>query len=471
MNRFAAVNVGFRSMRARMTALFALLVAILMFIAGTAVQEREMRRAERRVAETLNLAIELTGREIEEEHNENLLLTEIPLEARGEITVGDIVLVIVDVNGQVLWRSRPDAPSWPVVGNKWRYRTLAKGDQILIVARDWKQIQGEIREVGMVLWLLGCLTVPGTAVVAWFIVGQTLSPLHKLAEQAENASIESLQVRLHSPSSDAEMRYLTTTLNSLLSRLEKEAQARGRFYAAASHELRTPIQVLLGEVDVARSRTRSVDEHEAVLAQVQDHTERLAQLVSDLLQLNALEMKQSQALAEPLNLKFWVERAAQQQEIAAYAQGQDLEVDIADAPITAPPLHLEMLLRNLMENAIKYGTRKSEIRVTLKVMPGTAIFRVWNACDLDPRADLDAWFEAFFRPDASRSSQTGGNGLGLAICRSVCAANNWKIKLAARDGGVLATVEFPLSSYETGLAAESAESSVAYRDKVHHDGA
>jgi signal transduction histidine kinase len=445
MSRFVVANVGFRSMRTRMTALFALLVAALMLTTGAVVLEREGRRGERRVSETLNIAIDLTRSEIDEEHNENLALTEIPLEARGEIATGDLVLVIFDGKGKVLWQSRPDAPTWPVTGNRWRYRALSKADQTLIVARDWTPIQREIREVGFTLWMLGAVIVPSTAILAWFIVGQTLSPLDKLAAQAGNASIESLQVRLHSPSSDAEMRHLTTTLNSLLERLEKEAQARGRFYAAASHELRTPIQVLLGEVDVARSRPRSVAEHEAVLAQVQEHTERLAQLVSDLLQLNALEMKQSQAQCEPLNLRFWVERATQQQDAAAHARGQDIRSDIADAPITAPPLHLEMLLRNLMENAVKYGTSNSAIRVILKPAADVVLFQVWNASDISVGADPDAWFEAFYRPDASRSSQTGGNGLGLAICRAVCVANNWKIKLVAQDGGVLVSVEFPSS--------------------------
>lgn len=453
MTGIGHIDTGLRSMRARMTTLFALLVALLMFAGGAIIQDREERRAERRVDETLSVAVELTYSEIDEEDNEKLPLNKIPLETRGEIATGDLVLVVVDSKGRTLWRSRRVAPSWPVNGYYWRYKTISRLGQTLVVARDWRPIEEELREMQLGLWLLGCVIVPGTAIVAWFVVGQTLSPLGKLAAQAENASIESLQVRLHSPSSDIEMQHLTATLNHLLERLEKEAQARGRFYAAASHELRTPIQVLLGEVDVVRSRVRTPAEYEAALAQVQEHTERLAQIVSDLLQLNALEMRQSQAPLESLNLTYWVERATHQQEIAAGERGQKFESELDDAPIEAPPIHLEMLLRNLVENAVKYGEPDSTIRITIERRSRHATLGVWNSCRPSSDIDPEAWFEAFYRNDVSRSSEVRGNGLGLAICRAICMAHGWKIGLEWSDGGVLAEVKFPLQASSDSMTA------------------
>jgi signal transduction histidine kinase len=437
-----ALTGRFRSMRSRMTALFALLVALLMLGGGGEMQHLERERAEARVAEALQISLDRARDELKEKRGSRLPLVEVVRRDQGQLSAGGTALLVVDSSNHPLWQSSRDAPDWPEDDEEWRVRTLSSGGQTLVVARQWAPIEEELRERRRALWQLGALVVGVTGLLAWFVVGRTLSPLHKLAAQAENASIDSLQVRLQSPSSDAEMRHLTHTLNSLLGRLEKEAQGRGRFYAAASHELRTPLQMLLGEIDVARSRPRSVEEHEEVLLQVQGGTERLAVLVQDLLQLNALEMRQNQAPLEPINLAFWVERALAQQSESIEARGLTLETRLMDANLEAPSAHVEMLLRNLVENAVKYATPGTDLHVELLDSPDKARFEICNACKLPPGARADEWFEPFFRPDASRSSQTGGNGLGLAICRSICASNGWKITLCPGEQGVCAFVRF-----------------------------
>ena len=75
-----------------------------------------------------------------------------------------------------------------------------------------------------------------------------------------------------------------------------------------------------------------------------------------------------------------------------------------------------------------------------------AQLRVWNACELPAGADLSGWFEPFYRPDESRNSQTGGNGLGLSIVAALARANGWKVELQAHDAGVTAQVWFPLGA-------------------------
>lgn len=433
----------FRSMRSRMTALFALLVALLMLGGGGEMQHLERKRAEARVADALQISLERARDELKETQGSGLPLFEIVRRDQGALLAGGTALLVVDSTNRPLWQSSRDAPDWPGDDAEWRVRTLSHDGQTLVVAREWAPIEEDLRERARALWQLGALVVGVTGLLAWFVVGQTLSPLHKLAAQAQNASIDSLAVRLKSPSSDAEMRHLTHTLNSLLGRLEREAQGRGRFYAAASHELRTPIQVLLGEIDVARSRPRSVEEHEEVLRQVQGGTERLSVLVQDLLQLNALEMRQNQAPLEPINLAFWVERALAQQGDFLQARFLALEARLMDAPLDAPPAHVEMLLRNLVENAAKYATTGTTIHVELTSSHDEARFEICNACELPEGTRPDEWFEPFFRPDASRGSQTGGNGLGLTICRAVCASNGWHIALHREEAGVRVVVNFP----------------------------
>ncbi len=430
---------GLASMRARMTALFALFVAFLMLLGGAEVQHRERKRAEKLSDQLLSEANDHAHEEIRENGDTRSLL-QIAREKQSEFTQTGLITLVV-AGDQILWKSRSPAPPWPQIGDDWRIRTIKWKGQTLVFARAWKPVKHELAETARSLWELGAIVVLATAAGAWFVVGKTLSPLDRLAAQAQNASIDSLQVRLQTPSSDSEMRYLTATINGLLGRLEHEARARGRFYAAASHELRTPLQVLLGEIDVARSRPRSVAQHEEVLCHLENQTQRLADLVQELLQLNALEMRQSQPPREEVKPRFWIERAMEQQIALLEKRDLTLECEIEDTEIQAPPTHLEILLRNLLENAAKYATPGTIVRVALWHQR-TPVFTVCNVCALAETEEVSDWFEPFFRPDAARNGQTGGNGLGLSLCRAICESNGWEISLHKNEGELCARVEF-----------------------------
>lgn len=429
-------------MRTRMTALFALLVALLMAGVGYGVLRLERQRAQARVQEILLLAEKRAYHEIgDESKNSNSLAAAVKSE-QGEISGGQVNIWVVQ-GSQVLWASQQIAPPSSSDDPHWPSRILSFGEQKVILAHQWTPEEEELRATSHELTILGLFVVAITTVFAWFVVGQTLSPISRLAQQAQNSKLQGLSVRLQTPSSDAEMRHLTGTLNELLIHIEREAQARARFYAAASHELRTPIQILLGEIEVARGRPRTLLEHEEVLAQLHTGTERLATLVQDLLQMNALEMRQNLAPCEQINLSFWIERALSQQTAALENRALIPEMHLVDAIIEAPPGHVEVLLRNLTENAAKYAIPTTKICIALNSSVHETTFEIYNACEVVPDTQFEEWFEPFFRPDTSRSSQTGGNGLGLAICRSICTANGWNITLKPREKGIVATVTFP----------------------------
>lgn len=429
-------------MRARMTTLFGVFVAVLVLVGGAFMHHHEERRAEKRSYEIVKSGIERARVEMEEPVNRKKSLLQVAKDEGGEIGAGGLVLIVFDASG-VLWKSHQPAPLWPAVGENWRVQTISRRGQTMVVAQDWKPIAKELNEAERALWLPGIIFLICTTLGAWFVVGKTLLPLDKLASQAKNASAERLKVRLEAPSSDAEMQHLTQTLNDLLGRLEKEAQARGRFYAAASHELRTPLQALLGQIEVAMSRPRAVNSHEEMLVRLHHQAERLVTLVQDLLELNALEMRQDQSPREKLNLAFWVQRAFDQQSEGIESRSLSVAVDMDDLEIEEPSSHVEILLRNLVENAVKYALPNSEIRVNAKREGDLLYLTIWNAFNLTPDTEMDNWFEPFFRHDTSRNSTTGGNGLGLSIVAALAHNNGWKVNLQPRDQGVEACVIFP----------------------------
>lgn len=437
-----------------MTAEFAGMVVLLLLAGGTVVQRSEVRRAEQRSTRAAREVIAKVQEKAALQPRDSLL----SLAREGKIDfAGDSNLVLLLKEGKIIWQSGDQPVTWPLSPDDWLMAGDRRGAEVIMVARPWEPIREDLRQSAENLFKFALIVTAVTTAFAWFIVGRTLSPIQKLAAQAKDASIESLQVKLHPPSSDSEMRHLTDTLNALLERLEREARGRGHFYAAASHELRTPIQVLLGKIDVALARPRSVEEYQELLVVMQRNTERLASLVQDLLQLNALEMSLNHAQSERINLRDWLEYAQEGVEKIVAERHLSWESDLADIEVVVPPAHFSSLIRNLCENAAKYATEGTTIKLTLKSAGNQVSIVLWNACGLPEGEDLSVWYEPFYRPADPGPNDTGGNGLGIPICAAIARSNNWNFSFQATGGGLRASLVLPKSATQSAAKVDSSE--------------
>lgn len=435
-----------RTIRARMTAGLTCFVAVIMLISSLAVQAHVRSLAEQRTAETLQVAVERADFEWQApgRGSRASLLTTTRRNA-DEIAAGGLVLVVIDADGRILWQSSKNAPSWPSPGPGWRTASLTRGGQTLILGRAWQYVERGLVATATALAMLSILSVATAALGSWFVVGRTLSPIDDLAQQASAASAVNLQVSLQAPSTDAEIVRLTETINGLLERVGQEAKVQSRFYAAAAHELRTPLQALQGHLDVALSRARPAEEYVAALTEAQAQTERLTRVIQDLLQLNALGSGASHPQEETVNAADVVERVLKQFKAHICARELSVGAELPDLTISVPMMHFEIVSRNLIENAVKYAPGATDVQVRLEAnsqAPGWR-FSVVNQCAVAATTDLNLWLEPFFRPDSSRYSATGGNGLGLAIVKAVCEANGWGISLRHQQGRISATVSCP----------------------------
>jgi signal transduction histidine kinase len=271
-----------------------------------------------------------------------------------------------------------------------------------------------------------------------------------LSRQAQTARVERPGFSLTSPSPDAEVVRLVTTLNDLLQRSARATAAKGRFYAAASHELRTPLQVLVGRIELTLSRSRTNSEYRAALEELQAQADRLSSLVQSLLTLNRLE---SAAAAPPrvrIDLGEVCARAVASFAPRVRERGLHVCVDGGEGVIIdAPPTFADMLVFNLIENAVKYATGGGLVRIeTVAATSGCPPeLRIFNECAPLAVEDVAHLFEPYYRPDSARNVKTGGNGLGLAICQSIALSEGWKLTLEptttiAAMHGVRVTVAF-----------------------------
>jgi signal transduction histidine kinase len=322
-----------------------------------------------------------------------------------------------------------------VVGPKGRPR-------ILVIFQSWWAVMHEQAALKLGLLLLSLFAVAAVAGGVWLLVGRTLSPIHRLAVQASAASVENLQVRLKAPSRDAEVVDLVDTLNGLLSRLAETAAVKGRFYAAASHELRTPLQALSGHLEVALSRERSAEEYETFLQEAHRQTGRLTSLVKDLLLLHQLDSAPPRP-QEPVDLAEVCDGVLSH--LVPLIDARELRLKANLSPgvvILAAPTHAEILIRNLVENAAKYAATGGEVTVSLTACDPETRLEVFNECPPVPGWNPEKLFEPFYRPDTARNTRTGGNGLGLAICRAIATANGWTVRLEQEARGVRAVAIF-----------------------------
>lgn len=320
--------------------------------------------------------------------------------------------------------------------NAWRALEWRESGARLVIGVPFYRAANALNERSRALaWLSAGMLILLAPTVFW-MVGRALKPIGNLAAQARRETARGLEARLSPSSSDAEIEELAATLNALLERASNASRAQSRFHTAASHELRTPLAGLSGLLEVTLSRPRETAEYQNALENALEQTRRLTELTHDLLLLNRLQTGAARPPGEVLDVADIADQILTSFAASISEKSLKTRVELRDLQLEAPPSHVEALLRNLLENAVKYGENGGELRVATR----EKTLDIWNQ-NLSAAPDED-WFEPFFRPDAARDSQTGGNGLGLAICRALCDFHGWKLDVSRQNDGILARVEF-----------------------------
>ncbi len=401
--------------------------------------------AERNAKTVLDTAADRLSREFGDEH-ETGDFTRTVHEMLEDLPPENLSVYLIGSDGQVLQSSRTVVPDHvPVNGKVWRTTRVRVGENWLVIALPWAKTESSLHSLMASLVLLSLFVVALVAVGAWILVGRTLSPIASLSDQANAATIENLQVRLDEPSRDAEIVNLVATLNGLLSRLSETASAKGRFYSAASHELRTPLQALSGHLELALSKARSEEEYRSTIEEAYRQTQRLIKLTKGLLLLYQLDSSAAPPVESADLAAICRDALAQFQSLAEQSE-LHIQTDVpVSAPFLAPATHAEILIRNLVENAIRYANRGGRVSLSLRTTPTCLELEIFNECLVPDDWIPDRLFEPFSRTDQSRSPETGGTGLGLTLCKAIADANGWKLSLQHAGSGIHAVVTIPLS--------------------------
>jgi two-component system, OmpR family, sensor kinase len=311
--------------------------------------------------------------------------------------------------------------------------------------------------VAQTFGLAGALTL-ALALLASYLAGARVSaPLRRMAAVAARVDAGELEPRMASPAGGGEVTVLAEAFNHMLDRLAAELKGQREFIADASHELRTPITVIRGQLEVLAAQenpsaadVRRAEEH------VQREITRISRLVDDLLLLAQAEHRDF-LRPQRIELRTFVEQLWDGISLTA-----DRQFELGPVPrgtLFADPDRLAQALRNLASNAIVH-TREGTGLVRLEVAgagPGRIRFAVLDDGPGIPVAERERVFERFHRTDPARSRSGGGAGLGLAIVRAIAEAHHGDVRAADSPPGTGgARVDLVLSGFEPAPAPRRA---------------
>ena len=217
-----------------------------------------------------------------------------------------------------------------------------------------------------------------------------------------------------------------------------------RFITDAGHELKTPITIIQADADVLESE---LDGENEWITDIRRQTHRLTELTGDLIYLSKMEEDSASLRMQEFSLSELAEETARSFQGPALSQGKDFQPSVAPGiRMIGDEKAVAKLISILMDNAMKYSPEGGSVELTLDKPGRNARLMVKNSAEPMEKGNQDRLFERFARGDGSRSGETGGFGLGLAIAKAVTEVHKGRIRAESEDGESLTvTVELPLS--------------------------
>ena len=264
----------------------------------------------------------------------------------------------------------------------------------------------------------------------WWITRKALQPLQDVANAAEQIHAKALGQRLPQRSVNDEVGRLIRVLNETFNRLERSFAQATRFSSDASHELKTPLTIMRGEIESALRSEIEDTRIENLLDGLLEQTERLSAIVEKLLLLSRADAGALALRKEFIDFSAICHELVEDAEILALRKQITTESEISPAiAVYADESYLRRILLNLLDNAVKYNVKGGTVSISLSKSNSLALFRIANTGPEIPKEHENRIFERFYRADSSRSSATVGSGLGLSICRELVLAHGGDIWL------------------------------------------
>ncbi|MGB5745943.1 MAG: ATP-binding protein [Desulfobacterales bacterium] len=280
--------------------------------------------------------------------------------------------------------------------------------------------------------------------ISYVIAGKILKPISTINRLAKDINDQTLNRRIPLGKNHDELFRLSESLNRMFDRLQEAFDRQKQFIADASHELKSPITLLLLSLEEAVQRPDLPDGLRQQLIRQTDIMRRMSRLVKNLLDLSALEMQETIS-TDGFDLAGLVRSILEDYEDVFAARKIEVAGDMPQKlPMRGDPEKLQRMLINLVDNAVKYNHEGGSIRISASGKNRDIELSLSNTGGGIPPEDLVHVFEKFYRVEKSRSPQFGGAGLGLTIVKRIVELHNGRIRIKSEpDGWTRIDIVFP----------------------------
>ncbi len=310
------------------------------------------------------------------------------------------------------------------------------GEELTIVVDG---VQGRFRTTN---WYITAVVTVLSGILAYFVSGHALKPLHSFASQVERVQMNNLADMRIDEDALPEFKQLSQSFNQMLERLNDAFAAQRQFTGNAAHELRTPLALLQAQLELFPAEHPDMQPETAeFLSLLREQTERLTRLTKTLLEMSNLRQV---ARNERIRLAPMIEEIFTDLAPLSDKCGVTLTAE-GDGIMTGSDALIYRLIFNLTENAVKYNRPGGSVRVSVAQEPEKLLIRVSdNGCGI-PEEYQQSIFQPFFRVDKSRSREYGGAGLGLSLVWEIADIHGGSVRVeeSSKNGTVIAA-EFPI---------------------------
>lgn len=384
----------------------------------------------------------------------------------------DLLLIVRSADGALLLNTRPEAgslPALPMAGvdrtpdEKFRHSLHTSAGLPVRATALWASIDSSGEKVQIIVAhnisdslemlasyrnrILGAALSGAilAALLGYVLARRGLRPTRLIAQQAHSITAQRLDRGLDVASAPYELQQLVLAFNSMLDRLHDSFQRLSQFSADLAHDLRTPINNLMVQTQVALAQPRLPEEYQGLLVSNVEEYERLARMLDNMLFLARADHAHVAIAFEQLDCALELQRIADYFEGVAEDSGVGLSIAAAGS-VRADPMLLRRAISNLVANAIRYTAAGQTVRLEAKQVENeqATLITVSNPGPQIAPSAVPQLFDRFYRVDPARSDSASSAGLGLAIVQSIMRLHGGRVELCrSADQMTVFTLHFP----------------------------
>jgi heavy metal sensor kinase len=318
---------------------------------------------------------------------------------------------------------------------------------LIQVGTSLKKMFHTLRNFLIILIVSGPLLLLVSVFGGHLILKKALVPVKSVVQTARKISTEDLSLRIESRNRKDEIGELITTFNQMISRLEGSVAQIKQFSSDASHDLKTPLTVIRGEIDIALRKERVSKDYIKTLSTVQKEAQKLERIIDNLLFLSRIDDREYRLSFQKIQLdEILLNMFENAQQLATEKSIHCVIKKMDSVFIQGDPILLNRLIMNLLDNAIKYTPARGQVEFSLEMEENhkTVCLTVQDTGIGIPRESLPFIFDRFYRVDQSRSQRSKGSGLGLSIVKKIAEIHQAHINVHSElNQGTKVQVFFP----------------------------